>query len=261
MEQIDVESSENSGIVALRRMSSSSLEDFFAQKTIDIVIPFFNESGNILAAHQNSIKLEKLFQIKNYIYVNNGSVDNTLEELEGLKEERANIKIVDVKENIGYGNGFKKGFEVSFADFVMTNHADQQFDAYQFYLSIIDDLNTFDKNYSIFPIRKGRPVPAAFFTMVLRQVLSMILGVRLKDFNGQPKLIDKSALLFPIHTFPNDFSFDLMLFKSIRFKRFYPILENKREVGESSWNTGMSAKYRLFKSYIKSARNIKKLRG
>lgn len=230
----------------------------FSQKTVDLVIPFFNESGNITKTHDNSKKLERLFHIKNYIYINNGSKDSTLSELEALKKKYDKIIIVDIKENIGYGNGFKHGFAQSTADFILTNHADQQFRAYLFYLDILDELKSFDQCYSIFPERKGRPIVSILFTWVLRKSLSMILGRHLSEFNGQPKLIDKSALSVTIDKFPDDFSFDLMLYISIDKKKFYPILEHFREVGQSSWNRGLVSKFRLFRSYIKSARKMKK---
>jgi len=228
----------------------------FSTKTVDIVIPFYNESGNVIQTHKNAEKLESLFNIKNYVYVNNGSIDKTFDELKWIEQKHTKIKIINIKENIGYGNGFKKGFESSTADFIITNHADQQFDAYGFFSGISDYLSKMNEGSSIFPIRKGRPQAAVFFTTILRQILSIKLGKKLKDFNGQPKLIDRSSISVPINTFPDNFSFDLMLYVFSHEKQFFPIFERPRKFGESSWNYGLISKFHLFKSYLRSATEI-----
>lgn len=231
----------------------------YSEKTVDVIIPFYNESGNVVNAHHHAKKLEELFNINTYIYINNGSKDDTLSQLEKLKQESDKVKIINIKENTGYGAGLKQGFMSSSADFIMTNHADQQFDAYHFYLDILDKLLALNSPYSIFPQRKGRPRSTTFFTGVLRITLSTILGVQLKDFNGQPKLINKVSFTNTVDTFPSGFSFDLMLYLSTENKKFFPIKEQNREVGESSWNHGLTSKFHIFKSYISSALGMKKL--
>lgn len=208
-------------------------------------------------AHQSAKRLEELFEVKQFIYINNGSKDGTARELSELALDNPKVKVVYIEKNIGYGNGFKKGFEASKADFVITNHADQQFDSASFYAGILSELNTLGPGYSIFSVRKGRPFSSALMTRMLRAVLSIVLGKRLAEFNGQPKLIDRSSLITPMNQFPNDFSFDLMLYLAAGNKKFYPILERQRVTGESSWNHGLRSKCKLFKAYIDSARKMK----
>lgn len=232
-------------------------EGVLPKKTVDVIIPFYNEEMNVAGAHSSAEKLERLFQINHFIYINNGSKDNTLKELEKLREESLKVKIVQIDENIGYGNGFKKGFEASTSDYVITNHADQQFDAFGFYSGIVTQLTTLPAGTSVFSERRGRPVASSLFTSILRMVLSVVLGQSLKEFNGQPKLIERASMTMPIDQFPNDFAFDLMLYLASRNKIFYPISERHREMGNSSWNHGLGSKFRLFKSYLKSAHKMK----
>ena len=231
----------------------------FSGKTVDVIIPFYNEEGNVAGAHQSAARLEALFQIKHFIYINNGSVDGTPKELTDLAEENPKVKIIHIEENKGYGHGFIAGFSASTAHYVITNHADQQFDAKKFYTDILNALNTLAPGYSVFSIRKGRPFAASLMTHLLRMALSAVLGTQLKEFNGQPKLIDRSSLTQPMDAFPNDFSFDLMLYLASGDKKFYPILEQERATGQSSWNRGLLSKYRLFKAYLASARKMKNL--
>jgi glycosyltransferase involved in cell wall biosynthesis len=230
-----------------------------SEKSVDVIIPFFNEEGNVANAHRNAEKLDQLFNIRHFIYINNGSNDGTQAELEKLSARSEKVRIVHIGKNIGYGNGFKKGFEQSMADYVITNHADQQFDAFGFYSGLATQLKALPEGTSIFSERRGRPISSSLFTTFLRVVLSTMLGQRLKEFNGQPKLVNRAAMTVSIDQFPNDFTFDLMLYLASGKKNFYPILEQKRESGDSSWNRGLSSKYRLFRSYLKSACKIKEV--
>lgn len=223
--------------------------------TFDVVISLYNEEGNIDNLHNRNKKLERLFNIKNYIYVNNGSTDSTLAKLQELTKVDEKIKVIDVVENLGYGNGYKNAFKHSSADFIVTNHADGQYDAYHYFLSHLSELNDLDPNYSIFPQRHNRPLADTLLTFILRCILSLIVRKNIKEFNGQPKLINKSKISFEIDQFPNDFSFDFILYLAIsnNLKISLPVLQQDRSSGKSSWNNGLYSKYLLAKTYIKSA--------
>lgn len=226
----------------------------------DVIISLYNEEDNIDYLHYRNKKLERLFNIKNYIYVNNCSADNTLSKLNELKKVDEKIKIINVDEDLGYGNGYKNGFKNSSADFIITNHADGQFDAYQYFLSHLPKLNKLDPSHSIFPQRHNRPLADTVITYILRCILSIIVKQNIREFNGQPKLINKKSISLEVEQFPNDFSFDFILYLAIskNLKISLPILQQDRSSGKSSWNNGLYSKYLLAITYIKSAFKIKR---
>ena len=143
----------------------------YSEHSVDVVIPFSIEK-NIELTHESHKKLEKIFNINNFIYVNNGSIDNTLMELEKLSRIDKKVLVVDLKNNIGYGNGMKTGIKSSNADFIITNHADGQFDAYTFFLTHLDDLS--ESSINIIPERLNRSFIETLNTYILNKFISII---------------------------------------------------------------------------------------
>ncbi len=107
---------------------------YFSDKTVDIVVSFFNESAGVFLSHKNILKSARLLNIKNYIYVNNGSTDDTLKILNEIAEQDSRVKVINNIGSKGYGDGYRAGFSHSTADIIMTNHGDNQFDIYLFLL-------------------------------------------------------------------------------------------------------------------------------
>lgn len=235
-----------------------SLEEFifkfsgpYSKNTVDIVIPFYNESKNIIYAYHEIKKLDRLFNIKNYIFVDNGSTDNSQKYFDEIKNIDNKIKVVEVKNNIGYGNGMKQGIDNARSDIIITNHADCQFDAYSFFYQNIPEL--LDSNpLSIFPRRLNRPFMDRLNTKILQIFMSVISFDKVSDFNGQPKLFKKNEVK-NILEFPDDFTFDFHLWKSIQKKSVFPIIQKPRFEGQSSWANNFKKRFKIFISYLISS--------
>ena len=94
---------------------------------------------------------------------------------------------------------------------------------------------------------------------MLRGVLALLLGRRLGDFNGQPKLLETSLAKAAAAGAPNDFTFDLWLYARFPRKRAASIevLQKARLHGRSTWNVNWRAKARLFLAYLKTALSLR----
>ena len=96
---------------------------------LSIVIPCFNEKSNI----QEIAKQIGLINTKNtdlkieFILVNNGSTDGTLEKLLLLQKDH-NFKIIDLKKNKGYGGGILAGVNKANSNIIAWTHGDLQCD-------------------------------------------------------------------------------------------------------------------------------------
>ena len=94
------------------------------KNSISVVIPCFNESRTI---YKNIEKindyLEKRFFRYEIIAVNDGSADDTWEELEKLRDELG-IFIINKRKNEGKGRAVKDGVAASRFDFVLFLDAD-----------------------------------------------------------------------------------------------------------------------------------------
>lgn len=92
---------------------------------LSVVIPFYNEEGN---AEVVIMDLEKTLRKKGVDYeivaVNNGSFDRTGPILENLKSSR--MRIVTIKNNIGFGYGILKGLEAAKGKYVGYMWGDNQ---------------------------------------------------------------------------------------------------------------------------------------
>lgn len=233
-----------------------SIEEFifkfsgpFKDVTVDIVVPFYNEEGNILKMYYDLKKLERVLHIGQFIFVNNGSSDNSEILFEELKDLEKKLMVVDIKNNKGYGHGIKEAFKKCTSDYILLNHSDRQFDAYSYLLTHLESLSKLKCPTSIFSIRKSRPISDTIFTFILRMVLSIVTLKKIKDFNGQPKLLDRKRL-GNVDDLPNDYTLDLMLYKKINPTVFFPIIEKPRDKGVSSWNRNLFGKFKIFKTYI-----------
>jgi len=100
-----------------------------------LVIPCYNENGNLIILH-NEIKkvMDKLSRLGNYeiIYINDGSTDNTLEELKKLKlnekDGQDNIVIINLNRNYGQATAIDAGFKFSQGEIIISLDADLQND-------------------------------------------------------------------------------------------------------------------------------------
>lgn len=99
-------------------------------KTISIVIPCYNEAGNLFALYDRlSAVFEqpalKQFQFK-LLLVNDGSQDDTLEEIKLLQRKHPRINYISFSKNFGHQNAIKAGIDHADGDALITIDADLQ---------------------------------------------------------------------------------------------------------------------------------------
>lgn len=224
----------------------------WASCTIDIVVPFYNEERNVERVHQSNLKLDRLFNISRFIYVSNGPTDGTAGILRNLAERDPRVKVVTVSENVGYGYGLKKGLEAATADYILTNHADMQFDSYLFLMTHLSCLEALGAPRPIFPVRVNRPFLDAIASMCLRAVIRIMAGKAIRDFNGQPKLLPRQRVQANLSGLPRDFCADLALYLGFSPDEalFLPVLQAARAAGVSSWNRNPFSRLRLARRYL-----------
>jgi glycosyltransferase involved in cell wall biosynthesis len=185
------------------------------------------------------------------IIVDNGSIDNTQEVLSDILANYSFIKLVTVKENIGYGNGILQGLNSASGEIIGWTHADLQTNP----ADINSALTFFEQSNNIETIfvkgeRYGRSITDVFFTIGMALFESVLMRTWMWDINAQPTLFHKSFFESWVEP-PNDFSLDLFAYfiakkKGFVIKRF-PVLFSERMHGVSSWNISWSNKYKFIK--------------
>ena len=97
-------------------------------KSVSIIYPVYNEEKRLRKTFLDIIKFEKSnkFLKKEYIFVNDGSSDQTLSIIKKEFENNKNIKVklISYSKNMGKGHALKRGVQIAKNDWVLTTDAD-----------------------------------------------------------------------------------------------------------------------------------------
>jgi dolichyl-phosphate beta-glucosyltransferase len=95
-------------------------------KSISIIYPVFNEEKRLSKTFLDIIKFDQSNKLlkKEYIFVNDGSSDQTLSLIKRKFRNNKNVKIVSYNKNMGKGYALKMGVQIAKNDWVLTNDAD-----------------------------------------------------------------------------------------------------------------------------------------
>lgn len=97
-------------------------------KKISIIIPAYNEEGNLVIMHQ---KIKEVFsKIESYtyeiIFVNDGSKDSTQIRLQELSKNFSEIKYIEFSRNFGHQSAVKAGVDWANGDAIISMDGDLQ---------------------------------------------------------------------------------------------------------------------------------------
>jgi dolichol-phosphate mannosyltransferase len=162
--------------------------------TLSIVIPIFNEESNILALHQRlSTVLLGIGVSYELLFVNDGSVDNSIHLLKALALKDEQVKYIDFSRNFGHQIAVSAGLEYAEGKKIVIIDADLQDPP-----EIIADLylkmqEGFDVVYAKRKARKGetwlKRQTAKWFYRLLKKITSVEIPVDTGDFRIMDKKI------------------------------------------------------------------------
>ena len=192
-----------------------------AMPKVTIVIPVFNEDGNISAIIE---KLKSVFatllEIEHeIIFVDDGSTDETLSVLMSLCAANPHIFYISFSRNFGKDNALVAGFKFSNADAVITMDADLQHPP-----SFIPEfISWWQQGYDVvYAYRKDKNIHAGFFTRVRSKLfykaINAFSDVQMENGISDYKLIDKKVVDV-INKLPEDKPFLRGLIKWVGFKQ------------------------------------------
>ncbi len=96
---------------------------------ISVVVPIYNEQENISELYRElTAVLSSLNQDYEIIFVDDGSIDSSLEILKGLKKANSHIKILSLDKNYGLSTAIAVGIEKAQGDIIVTIDGDLQND-------------------------------------------------------------------------------------------------------------------------------------
>ena len=188
---------------------------------VSVVIPVFNEEGNIKAIVENLDLVFRDLPEINYeiIFVDDGSSDESLPVIMSLSAVNPHIFYINFSKNFGKDNAIIAGLKFSHADAVITIDADLQHPP-----SLIPEfIKWWRQGYDVvYAFRKDKNIHAGFFTRIRSKLfykaISAFSDVQMENGISDYKLIDKKVVNV-INNLPEDRPFLRGLIKWVGFKQ------------------------------------------
>ena len=229
---------------------------------LSIIIPCYNEEKNLI----NLVNEIKIIKKENpelkleFILVNDGSTDQTSTTLKELNQNEI-YKLVDLKQNMGYGGSIQEGLKSSSSNILSWTHSDLQCDLsdviklYKLYKK-----EFLDKKIIVKGKRIKRNIFDSFFSNSMAILASIIFQKKFYEINAQPKIFSRK-LFKEFENAPKDFSLDLYLLY-ISKKKLYKIIEHpvvykKRVAGVSKGGDSFLGKIKLTLRTLKYIINLR----
>jgi len=92
---------------------------------LSVVIPFYNESESIIALYDSLMKVLCDYSYE-VIFVDDGSIDDTLDKIKEISSQHPQIKYLSFSRNFGHQNALKAGLDSAKGDCVISMDADLQ---------------------------------------------------------------------------------------------------------------------------------------
>jgi glycosyltransferase involved in cell wall biosynthesis len=161
---------------------------------ISIIIPLYNERENVLPIYERlKTEAEKLDKSYEIIFVNDGSIDGTEEELIKLKESDPSVQCILFRRNFQKAAAYSAGFKYARGDIIITMDGDLQDDPSEMYkfLEKIDEGYDYVSGWKY--RGKGNPYrawPSKIFNIVVQRANK--LGIH--DFNCPFKAFKRTVI-------------------------------------------------------------------
>jgi len=220
---------------------------------VSLVIPFYNEEGNVEKVIQElSSEFKKNKISYEILAVNNGSWDKTPIIINKLTKENKNIRKIDVKKNKGYGYGILTGLKYAKGSYVGYGWGDNQIAASDF-VKVFKRLK--QNNLDICKVKRilrtesfSRKVQSKLYNFLVL----ILFSANIKDVNGCPKIM-KKAVYKSLNLKSYDWFLDPELIIKAKRKKFkieeLPVISSKRQKGKSK--VDFKTPLEFFKNLIK----------
>ncbi|MBI1287229.1 MAG: glycosyltransferase [Flavobacteriales bacterium] len=156
--------------------------------SLSVIIPVFNEEANVLPLYERLKKVcEALSEPSTeFLFVNDGSTDRTLEVVKGLSKTDSTVSYIDLSRNFGHQVAVTAGLDHCKGDLVVIIDADLQ-DPPELIPEMIAKINEGnDVVYARRLVRKGetfmKKLTAKLFYRLLRSITSVEIPVDTGDF-------------------------------------------------------------------------------
>jgi glycosyltransferase involved in cell wall biosynthesis len=149
---------------------------------LSVVIPLYNEEENIEELHKKlSDALISLSISYEIIYVDDGSMDNTLKLLEEIQKNDAHVVVLSFRRNFGQTAAFAAGFDFARGDVVITMDGDLQNDPVDI-PKLLEAIKDADLVSGWRKRRKDPFLSRRLPSIIANWLIGKVTGVRIHDY-------------------------------------------------------------------------------
>ncbi len=165
------------------------------QEMISIVIPVLNEGKNILPLYERLMSaLRRIGRGYEIIFIDDGSVDNTLNQLKMISQKDPNIKVLSFSRNFGQTAALSAGIDFSKGEIIIPMDGDLQNDPED----VLSLLKKIEEGYDVVSgwrrSRKDSFFKRRFPSVIANKIISFIGGVHLHDYGCTLKAYRRDIL-------------------------------------------------------------------
>lgn len=205
---------------------------------ISVIVPCFNEEEAIplFFAEMEDVKQTILHEFE-YIFVNDGSVDKTLQVLRELAEQNNFVRYISFSRNFGKEAALYAGLQASTGELVTVMDVDLQ-DPPSLLPKMIEMIGTNDIDCvgTRRADRKGEPPIRSFFAKKFYQLINRISDTEMVDGARDYRLMTRQMVDAVLELTEHN-RFSKGLFSWVGFKTEYLSFENQERIaGKTSWS-------------------------
>lgn len=166
-------------------------------KKITICIPMYNEEENLKVLHKKLAELSEEYQgryLFEYLFINDGSIDNSLEIVRELSTEDHRVKCVDLSRNFGKEIAMLAGFDYAQGDAIIMMDADLQHPPSTIPKMITEWENGYEDVYGKRITRHGESYLKKSFSNMYYKILNVFSSVPVIPAVGDFRLLDRKCI-------------------------------------------------------------------
>lgn len=209
-------------------------------KKISIIVPCYNEEESIPLFYEAMGKIIKKLEKKatfEFIFINDGSKDKTLEILRELAKKDKTVRYISFSRNFGKEAGILAGLENATGDYIATMDVDLQ-DPPELLIEMFDTLESgeYDCCASKSVSRNGYSPLRKFFTKMFYKIINKMSKTEMVDGARDFRLMTRQ-MVDAIIKMPEYNRYSKGIFSFVGFKTKWIEYENiERVAGYSKWS-------------------------
>lgn len=209
------------------------------KKLISIVVPMYNEEPTleILYEELNKVTCVMSEYAFEYVFVNDGSKDATLDIVKALAQKDERVKFVSFSRNFGKEAALLAGLQAAKGDFVVTMDADMQ-DPPALLPEMVAYVASgeYDNAATRRVTRKGEPVIRSFFARMFYKMMRHMTDINIVDGARDYRVMSRQ-MVDSILSLQEYNRFSKGIFAWVGYETKWIEFENReRSAGETKWS-------------------------